>query len=32
VAKRYDLLELLDLAKGYIYKACNAAMAAVEAF
>jgi len=32
VAKRYDLLELLDLAKGYLYKACNVVMAAVEAF
>ena len=29
--KRYDPLEFLELAMGYIYKACNAAMGAVEA-
>jgi len=31
VARRYDPLEFLDLAKGYIYKVCNAVMGAVEA-
>jgi len=30
VASRYDPLEFLDLAKGYLYKVCSAVMAAVE--
>ncbi len=31
VASRYDPLELLDLAKGYLYKVCSAVMATIEA-
>ena len=31
VARRYDPLEFLDLAKGHIYKVRGAAMGAVEA-
>jgi len=31
VASRYDPLGLLDLGKGYLYKVCNAVMAAIEA-
>jgi len=31
VASRYDPLGFMDLGKGYLYKVCNAVMAAIEA-